>query len=83
MNERADAPPRKRIVDTLVKHDRRILLLSRQGKHVLVETTDLVHWSSHTLDPKIEQPLAVEYDGKSYYLGLADGTILAAPVPAD
>ncbi|MBT6155602.1 MAG: hypothetical protein HOH82_13165, partial [Planctomycetaceae bacterium] len=69
-----------RIVDTLVKPDRLILLLERDGKHVLVESTDLVHWSTHPLDPKIERPLSVEFDGKSYYLGLTDGTILAAPV---
>jgi hypothetical protein len=72
-----------RIVDTLVKPDRLILLLSRQGKHVLVESTDLVHWSTHPLGLKIERPLSVEFDGKSYYLGLADGTVLAAPVSAD
>ncbi len=72
-----------RIVDTLVKDDRLILLLARQGKHVLVETTDLVQWNSHILGPKIERPLSVEYDGNSYYLGLADGTVLAATVGAD
>jgi len=72
-----------RIVDTLVKDDRLILLLVRQGKHLLVESTDLIHWSSHILGPKIKRPLSVEFDGKSYYLGLADGTILTAPASAD
>jgi len=69
-----------RIVDTLVKEDRLILLLARQGKYVLVETADLVHWNSYVLGLEIEQPLSVEFDGKSYYLGLADGTVWTAPV---
>jgi len=73
----------ERVVDTLVKDDRLILLLARQGKYVLVESTDLVQWSSHVLGPEIEQPLSVEYDGNSYYLGLADGTILTAPASVD
>ena len=72
-----------RIVDTLVKDDRLILLLARQGKHVLAESTDLAHWSCRALGPEIERPLSVEYDGNSYYLGLADGTVLAATVSAD
>ena len=72
-----------RIVDTLVKDDRLILLLARQGKHVLAESTDLVHWSRRALGPEIERPLSVEYDGNSYYLGLADGTVLAATASAD
>ena len=67
----------------LVKDHRLILLLSRQRKHVLVESTDLVNWKSHILDPKIERPLSVEYDGKFYYLGLADGTVLSARVSAN
>lgn len=72
-----------RIVDTLVKDDRLILLLTRRGKHLIVESTDLVQWRSHVLEPKIERPLSVECDGKSYYLGLADGTVLAATVSTD
>ncbi len=72
-----------RIVDTLVKDDRLILLLAREGKYVLAESTDLAHWSCRALGPEIERPLSVEYDGKSYYLGLADGTVLAATVSAD
>ena len=63
--------------------DRLILLLARQGKHVLVESADLVQWRSHILGPKIKRPLSVEYDGNSYYLGLADGTVMTAPVSAD
>ena len=72
-----------RIVDTLVKDDRLILLLTRQGKHLLAETTDLAHWSCLALGPEIERPLSVEYDGDYYYLGLADGTVLSAIVSAD
>jgi len=72
-----------RIVDTLVKDDRLILLLARQGKHLLAESVDLAHWSCLNLGPEIERPLSVEYDGNSYYLGLADGTVLAATVSAD
>jgi len=72
-----------RIVDTLVKEDRLILLLVRHGKHVLAKSTDLAHWSYLALGPEIERPLSVEYDGNSYYLGLADGTVLAATVSAD
>ncbi len=72
-----------RIVDTLVKEDRLVLLLVRHGKHVLAESTDLAHWRCRTLGPEIERPLSVEYDGNSYYLGLADGTVLAATVSAD
>lgn len=66
------------IVDALVKNDRLILLLTHQGKHVLVESNDLLHWQSYILGPNIGQPLSVEYDGSSYYLGLADGTVLIA-----
>jgi len=72
-----------RIVDTLVKNERLILLLERQGKHLLAESTDLAHWTYRTLGPEIERPLSIEYDGTSYYLGLADGAVLAATVPAD
>lgn len=72
-----------RIVDTLVKDDRLIFLLAREGKHVLVESTNLVHWNSHALSPEIKQPLSVEYDGKSYYLGLADGTVLVTTESAN
>jgi hypothetical protein len=71
------------IVDTLVKNDRLILLLTLQGKHVLAESTDLAHWSRRALGLEIERPLSVEFDGDSYYLGLADGTVLAATVSAD
>jgi len=72
-----------RIVDTLVKNDRLILLLARQGKHALAESTDLAHWTYRDLGPDIKRPLSIECDGTSYYLGLADGTVLAATVPAD
>lgn len=72
-----------RIVDMLVSHDRLILLIVRQGKNVLVESTDLVRWKSQLVGPNIEQPLSVEYDGHSYYLGLTDGTVLASPVSRD
>ncbi|NQT13484.1 MAG: hypothetical protein HQ582_12085 [Planctomycetes bacterium] len=72
-----------RIVDTLVKDDRLILLLARQGKHVLAESTDLAHWSRRALGPEIERPLSVECDGNAYYLGLADGTVLAATASAN
>lgn len=72
-----------RIVDTLVKDDRLILLLASQGKYLLAESTDLTHWSYRALGSGIERPLSVEYDGASYYLGLADGTVLAATVGAD
>ncbi len=72
-----------RVVDTLVKDDRLIFLLERKGKHVLVESTDMVQWSTHELDPSIKQPMSVEHDGKSYYLGLTDGTVLVAPVSAN
>jgi len=72
-----------RIVDALVKENRLILLLAREGKHVLAESTDLADWNCCTLGPEIERPLSVEYDGDSYYLGLADGTVLAATVSAD
>ena len=70
-------------MDTLVKDDRLILLLARQGKHVLAESTDLVHWSRYDLGPEIKRPLSVEYDGNTYYLGLTDGTVLAATVSAE
>jgi len=72
-----------RIVDTLVKNDRLMLLLERQGKHLLAESTDLAHWTCRDLGPDIERPLSIEYDGTSYYLGLTDGTVLAATVAAD
>ena len=72
-----------RIVDTLVKNDRLILLLKCQEKHVLSESTDLVHWSNDIIGPEIERPLSVECDGKSYYLGLSDGTVLTATKSAD
>ena len=55
----------------------------RQGKNVLVESTDLAHWSFRTLAPEVERPLSVEFDGHSYYLGLADGTVSAATLTAD
>jgi len=71
------------IVDTLVKDDRLILLLTRQETHVLAESTDLTHWICRVLGSETEQPLCVEFDGKSYYLGLADGTVLAATVSAN
>jgi len=54
-----------RIVDTLVKHDRLILLLAHRGKHLLAESTELGHWTYHALGPEIDRPLSVEYDGKS------------------
>ena len=73
----------ERIVDTLVKDDRLVLLLARQGKHVIVESTDLVHWNSHILSTEIERPLSVEHDGNSYYLGLASGMVLASAVSAN
>ncbi len=72
-----------RIVDTLVKDDRLILLVAREEKHLLAETKDLDDWSYLALGPEIDRPLSVEYDGKSYYLGLTDGTVLAATVSAD
>lgn len=56
-----------RIVDTLVKDNRLILLLARQGNHVLAESTDLAHWSCRALGPEVEQPLSVECDGNSYW----------------
>ena len=71
------------IIDMLVKHDRLILLLEQQGKHVLSESSELVHWTNHVIDPEVKQPLSVEFDGTSYYLGLSDGTVLTATVPAD
>jgi len=73
----------ERIVDSLVKNDRLILLLASQENFFLMETTDLVHWKNHVLGPEIKEPLSVEFDGNSYYLGLTDGTILTAPVSAD
>jgi len=72
-----------RIVDALAKHDRLILLLTRQGKHVLAESTDLVHWTYRGIGAEIEQPLSIECDGTSYFLGLADGTVLAAASSSD
>jgi len=72
-----------RIMDTLVKDDRLILLLAQEGRHVLAESNDLAQWSYRAVGPEIEGPLSVEYDGKSYYLGLADGTVLAGAVSAD
>ncbi len=72
-----------RILDTLVKGDRLILLLARQKKHVLAESTELAEWSFRELGPEVQEPLSVEYDGDSYYLGLADGTVLAATTAAD
>ena len=71
------------IVDTLVKNDRLMLLLARQGKYSLVESTDLAHWTHRDLAPDIKRPLSIEYDGTSYYLGLADGTVLAATASVD
>ena len=50
---------------------------------MLAESTDLARWSYHALGPEIKQPLSVEYDGNSYYLGLANGTVLAATASAD
>jgi hypothetical protein len=35
-------------------------------------------WSCRVLGPEIERPLSIEFDGNTYYLGLADGTVLAA-----
>jgi len=70
-------------VDTLVKDDRLILLLERKGKHVLAESSDLAHWIFRVVGPEIDRPLSVEFDGKTYYLGLANGTVLAATVSAD
>jgi hypothetical protein len=72
-----------RIVDTLVKEDRLILLLARKGKHSLVETTDLVQWKTHPIAPQFKQPLSVEYADGTYYLGLTDGTVLAAIAAGD
>lgn len=72
-----------RIVDALVKIDRLILLVEREGKHVLAESADLTQWSFRGLGPEIKQPMSVEYDGNAYYVGLADGTVLAATVSAD
>jgi len=72
-----------RIVDTLVKNDRLVFLLARQGNHVLAESTDLAHWSCRALGPEIDGPLSVEYGGTSYYLGLTDGTVLAGTISAD
>ncbi|MCA9031708.1 MAG: hypothetical protein KDA66_12920, partial [Planctomycetaceae bacterium] len=71
------------IIDMLVKRNRLILLLELRGKHMLSESTDLVHWTNHVIDPEVKQPLSVEFDGTSYYLGLSDGTIWTATKSAD
>ncbi|MCA9007068.1 MAG: hypothetical protein KDA70_17470, partial [Planctomycetaceae bacterium] len=73
----------EQIVDLSVNGDRLILLLSHQGKYLLAETTDLVHWKRHPLDPNLKQPLSLEHDGTTCYLGLVDGTVLTTPLPAD
>ena len=72
-----------RILDVLVRGDRLILLLARQKKRVLAESIDLAKWSFRELGPEVREPLSVEYDGTSYYLGLADGRVLAATPAAD
>ena len=77
------AGQRLKIARTLVTNGRLILLLERRGQHVLSESIDLDHWSNHVIGPEIERPLSVEFDGKSYYLGLSDGTLLTATKSAD
>ena len=71
------------IVDMLVKDSRLLLLLEREGKHVLSESTDLVHLNHYVISPEIDRPLSVEFDGARYYLGLSNGSVLTATRPVD
>jgi hypothetical protein len=71
----------EQIVDVVTKRDSLLVLLKRDGRFLLAESSDLSSWAEHALPPEIKAPRSTEKIGNIFYLGLADGSIYEAYSP--
>ena len=68
--------------DKLAKPDRTFLLLKRASGSVIAETQDLKTWTYYAWPDELGDPRSLEFDGRIFYVGTADGSIYrAAPMP--
>ncbi|TET24911.1 MAG: hypothetical protein E3J78_00360 [Candidatus Cloacimonadota bacterium] len=63
------------IRDVVVKKDRLLLLIQKQGNYLIAETKDLVAWKYYRILQDLRTPQSIEFDGVSFYIGTVGGNI--------
>lgn len=63
------------IRDVLVQNDRLYLLIRKDDLWMIAETDDLERWTYHVLPGMLQKPIALEFDGESFYIGMVDGNL--------
>ncbi len=64
------------IRDVVIREDRLFLLVLMEGRYWIVEGRDLKTFTRYLLPQSLEEPLSLEYNGNSFYVGLKDGNIM-------
>ena len=68
--------------DVLAKKDHVYLLIHRDGCWLVARTSDLSHWAHWPLPREID-PLSIEVDRGTLYVGTKDGNIYSGTLPKE